>query len=291
MSESLINADGCVLAAVDGSVHAAGVAMLAGWAAARLDVELELLHALDRVSGGARRDLSGNLALGAQETLLEELAGLDEQRSRLAQAHGRAQLEQLRDAVAGEHGVQPRVVQRHGELVDTLLDQEPHVRLFVIGARGEHAEAAPGHLGSNLERVIRAVHRPVLVAPSAFRPVGSFLIAFDGSPTTRKCVEMVAQSPLLRGLDCHVLMVGADDSARRDALAWAQGRLREAGFAPHARIVDGTPDAVINAQMQEHAIDLLVMGAYGHSRIRRLIVGSTTTQVLRTATGPVLLLR
>jgi len=38
-------------------------------------------------------------------------------------------------------------------------------------------------------------------------------------------------------------------------------------------------------------IDLLIMGAYGHSRIRHLIVGSTTTAVLRSCTIPVLLLR
>jgi nucleotide-binding universal stress UspA family protein len=34
-----------------------------------------------------------------------------------------------------------------------------------------------------------------------------------------------------------------------------------------------------------------VMGAYGHSRIRQLLVGSTTTSMLRTTTSPLLLLR
>ncbi|MDP5776249.1 universal stress protein, partial [Pseudomonas aeruginosa] len=41
----------------------------------------------------------------------------------------------------------------------------------------------------------------------------------------------------------------------------------------------------------EHAIDLLVMGAYGHSRIRQFLVGSTTTSMLRSTTSPLLLLR
>jgi len=39
------------------------------------------------------------------------------------------------------------------------------------------------------------------------------------------------------------------------------------------------------------SIDLLVMGVYGHSRIRQFLVGSTTTQMLRTTTSPLLLLR
>lgn len=291
MTQQLINTQGAVLAALDTSAHAAAVASHAGWAAARLDARLEFVHAIDRAVGGGRSDLSGNLSLGSQEALLAELAALDEQRSRLAQAHGRALLEQLQAEVRNAHGVDARIVQRHGELVETLLDLEQHARLFVIGSRGEHADFAKHHLGSNLERVIRAVHRPILVAPRQFQPIRSFLIAFDGSPTTRKCVEMVAASPLLHGLDCHLVTAGADDENRRAGLSWAEQRLREAGFTPRARIVAGTPDAVIPAQLKEHAIDLLVMGAYGHSRIRTLIVGSTTTQILRECRVPTLLLR
>jgi nucleotide-binding universal stress UspA family protein len=36
---------------------------------------------------------------------------------------------------------------------------------------------------------------------------------------------------------------------------------------------------------------ILVMGAYGHSALRTLIFGSTTTTVLRTVRAPVLLVR
>jgi nucleotide-binding universal stress UspA family protein len=165
------------------------------------------------------------------------------------------------------------------------------VRLFVIGKRGEHADFARGHLGSNLERVKRAVHRPVLIAARAFRPIQRFMIAFDGSETTRKCVDVVCASPLLAGLDCHVLMVGSDTPERRAQLRWASDTLQAAGYAPQARIVSGTAETCIRANVQELEIDFLVMGAYGHSRIRNLIVGSTTTQVLRECQIPMLLLR
>jgi nucleotide-binding universal stress UspA family protein len=40
-----------------------------------------------------------------------------------------------------------------------------------------------------------------------------------------------------------------------------------------------------------NAIELLVMGAYGHSRVRQLIIGGTTTAMVRTCLIPVLLLR
>lgn len=106
------------------------------------------MHAIDRESGPKRPDLSGNLSLGSQEPLLTELAALDEQRSKLAQAHGRALLEQLQGEVLAAHGVKAGVLQRHGGLVDALLDLEAQVRLFVIGSRGEHAGAAKDHLAA-----------------------------------------------------------------------------------------------------------------------------------------------
>jgi nucleotide-binding universal stress UspA family protein len=290
MNTTLIHTEGRVLAAVDLSQYAASVADYAGWAAARLDAPLELLHVLDRDREASSRDLSGNLSLGETEDLLTELASLDERRAGLAQKQGRALLEGLRERVAGQ-GVDAAIRQRHGALVETLLELEAEARLFVIGKRGEHADFAKGHLGSNLERVMRAVHRPVLVASRAFRLVGRFLIAFDGSATTRRCVEMVCASPLLKGLGCDVLMVGAPDDAQQAQLQWAQATLREAGFDAQMHVAAGTPDAVIAAQVDALGIDLLVMGAYGHSRIRTMIVGSTTTQVLQHCAIPVLLLR
>lgn len=289
---TLIHASGRVLAALDASLYSASVADHAGWAASHLGSPLELIHAIDRRHGDpASLDLSGSLALGEQELLLRELADLDAEQGRLAQSKGRMLLEQARDRVASAFGVDAKIAQRQGGLVETLLGLEPEVRLFVLGKRGEHADFAAGHLGSNLERVMRAVHRPVLIASRAFKPIQRFLVAFDGSPTTRRCVEMVCASPLLKGADAELLTVGEDTPERCGQMAWATQRLQEAGFAPVERYIGGSPEAVIPASVKEFGIDLLVMGAYGHSRIRNLIVGSTTTQVLRTSLVPVLLLR
>lgn len=289
---ALLNVGGRVLAAIDASGYASSVAGHAAWAASRLDAPLEFVHAIERdpaVHAGA--DLSGNLSLGSQERLLAELAALDEQRGRLAQERGRLLLDDARAQAAASHGLAAEGRQRHGALVDTLLELEPDVRLFVLGKRGEHADFAKGHLGSNLERVVRAVHRPVLVAARAFRPVDRFMVAFDGSVTTRRCVDMVCASPLLRGLEAHVLMVGDAGAAADTHLDWARTQLHSAGFTANVHHLPGAPDAVISGQVDALGIDLLVMGAYGHSRIRNLILGSTTTQLLRTCRIPMLLLR
>lgn len=290
-SSTLIHADGRVLAALDVSSYATSVAGIAAWAAARLSSPLEYLHVMDRPNAAPdKQDLSGNLILGDREDLLAELSALDESRSRIAQESGRRLLEQARVLARESSAIEAETRLRHGGLLDTLLEFEADVRLFVIGKRGEHADFSKGHLGSNLERVVRAVHRPVLVASRAFTPPQKFLIAFDGSATTRRCIEMVCASPLLKDIVCDLLMVG-DSPGETDGLEWAREQLSDAGFHVNVHVVAGSADAVIARHVQDHAIELIVMGAYGHSRIRSLILGSTTTQILRTCLVPVLLLR
>jgi nucleotide-binding universal stress UspA family protein len=288
---TLIMADGRVLAALDASLYTQSVGDHAAWAAGRLQSPLGFVHTIERPNSRDGSDLSGNLGLGEQDALLKELARLDEQRGRVEQLRGRALLDQASARVAPQLS-QPATRQlRQGALVDSLLDLQPDTRLIVIGKRGEHADFARGHLGRNLERVVRAVNRPVLVASRAFKPIERFLIAYDGSATTQRCVELVCASPLLKGLTCELLQVGEDTASQRQQLEWAASRLREAGFSPTARLLPGSAEKVIIECAQSRNVDLLVMGAYGHSRIRHLIVGSTTTQVLRACHIPMLLLR
>lgn len=291
-SHPYMNVGGRVLAAIDASSYTESVSHWAAWAAARLGAPLEYLHVLNRHQEAASiADFSGNLALDAREKLLQDLVAVDESRSKVGQERGRLLLQQAKAIAADAHGVAAETRLRHGSLVDTLTELETGVRLFVLGKRGAHADFAKGHLGGHLERVVRAVHRPLLIASRSFAEVKRVLIAFDGSPTTRKGVEMVAASPLFRGLEIRLAMVGAINETSSTQMRWALESLSAAGLTAHGQFLSGEPEIALADYVGEAHIDLLVMGAYGHSRIRKLIVGSTTTTMLRKCQVPVLLLR
>ncbi|MHB0982390.1 MAG: universal stress protein [Thiobacillus sp.] len=280
-----------VIACIDGSSITLAVCDYAAWASRKMDAPLEFLHVLGRSEYLIPADLSGNLGLGSREHLLQELAELDEKRSRVALEQGRLMLDAAR-ARAVEDGVpNPTSRQRHGELVDTLIELETDIRLLVMGRQGEHGDSAGEHIGSHLENVVRTLHRPILVIPADYTEPQRILIAFDGSATTRKAVEMVAASPLFRGLPCHLVMVGTDKAEAREQLDWARSTLDRAGFQVIAGIRSGHVEEVLCAYRTEHAIDLIVMGAYGHSKIREFLVGSTTTKLIRQSRVPLLLLR
>jgi len=278
------------MACIDGSTQAAAVCDCAVWASQRLGAPLSLLHVLDQQRYPLSGDFSGIIGLGSREFLLEELASLDEKRNKLALEEGRMMLDAARQR-AVKAGVEPTLRHRHGDLVESLRELEGDIRLLVIGKQGEDSGSEVQLIGSQLESVIRTMHRPILVTPADFRAPASAMLAFDASATSRKGVEMLVASPLLKGMPIHLVTVSSDTHEARAALDAARDKLAAAGFEVHVAILEGEVEARLRDYQAEHAIELLVMGAYGHSRIRQFFVGSTTTNMLRSATTPLLLLR
>lgn len=280
-----------VMACIDNSQSSVAVCDYAAWASQRLDAPLTLLHVLDEEKYPAGADLSGSIGLGSREHLLEELATLDARRARLALEQGQHMLEKARERTVIGGAAIPELKQRHGHLVESLNDLQDDIRLLVIGKVGEDSTRNAHSLGSQIEAVVRTLHRPILITASGYKEPGKVMFAFDGSPTAYKTVQMLAASPLCEGLPLHLVMVGAESESNREALEKARNMLLSSGFVVQAQIRQGEVETALHAYQAEHGIDLLVMGAYGHSRIRQFLVGSTTTTMLRTATVPVLLLR
>jgi nucleotide-binding universal stress UspA family protein len=281
-----------ILTCTDGSLYASSVCQHSAWAASRLQTGVTLLHVLDphrELSHGG--DLTGAIGFNASAGLTEELVKLEATQARVARLKGTALLEDAAQQLTAA-GISPiETLQRHGTLVETLAELEPASALVVIGKRGSHADFAKGHLGGQVERVIRTSVRPVLVAARAFNPIERFLIAYDGGTSIRKALHFMQNSPLLKGLSCHLLRAGRIDDNARYYLDETADKLRLNGFDVTSKAIAGAPEDVIANYVKDQSIDLLVMGAYGHSPIRQFILGSTTTTMVRTCQIPVLMFR
>ncbi|MCK2168649.1 universal stress protein [Thalassospira xiamenensis] len=279
-----------LIALIDGSGYSQSVRDLTCWVAERTAASVELMHVLGRRGVGSEpTDLSGNLKLGARTALLQELADLDEQKAKLELKRGRLLLEEAKSGLeeTGLSSVSTKL--RHGDLIDAIGEFEGDADLIIIGKRGEAADFAKLHLGSNLERVVRSATKPVLVASRAFKPISKFLIAFDGGESAMKAVRHIAGGKLFTGLPCVLLCVGKPTDSLQEKLDDAAALLRKAGYEVEASFEAGEPEDVIKNRIESDNIDLLVMGAYGHSRIRNLIIGSTTTEMVRSCQVPVMM--
>lgn len=279
-----------LIALIDGSIYSKSVCENAAWISRRTGSPIELLHVLGRRET-ATSDLSGSIALGARTALLQELSSLDEQRAKLAQKRGRAILEDAETILrtAGVETVTSRL--RQGDLIEAVAEAERSSRGIIVGKRGEAANFAKLHLGSNLERIARVATKPVFVAARAFRPINKVLIAYDGGPSAMKAVDHIASAPLFAGLDIRLLTVGNESADIQRRLEGAQATLRSGGREASIEVCAGQPDKVIAQVIEREGIDLLVMGAYGHSRIRTLVIGSTTAEMMRSCKVPVVLFR
>lgn len=280
-----------IIALVDGSIYAASVCEHAAWIANRTGSTVELVHVLGRRDAAPTEDHSGAIALGARTTLLTQLAELDAQRAKLISQHGRAILDDAQALVRQADVADVTTRLRTGDIVETVAEVEHDASMILIGKRGEAADFAKGHLGSNLERIVRASHKPVFVAARAFKPISKVLVAHDGGASAAKAVDHIARNPLFQGLSVHVVTVGNITPEVTKGLAEAKAQISSAGIEAETSILPGQPETALSKLIEEAKLDMLVMGAYGHSRIRSLIIGSTTTEMMRSCKVPVLLIR
>lgn len=286
-----------ILACIDASSYAGNVCDISAWAAGRLEAGIEILHVVQRADAvAARNDLSGAIGLGVKSSLLEELTRIDEAEGKLAIERGRIMLESAKEKLH-EAGVGDVVVtHRHGGIVETVTEREMDADLVVMGKRGASHEFAADHLGSKVERVIRASIKPVLLASRRGHDFekgdpSAIVVAFDGSAAANKALDFVAASKLFAGLPIRVVIAGGDDARHRKLETDAQAKLDGCAGEVVVSRRDGNAEDVIAAAVKETPESLLVMGAYGHSPLRSMIVGSTTTTMIRTVPAPVLLVR
>jgi nucleotide-binding universal stress UspA family protein len=106
-----------------------------------------------------------------------------------------------------------------------------------------------------------------------------------------KAVDHIARDPLFSGLTVVVVTVGAATAEAKKGLADAQALLRAAGIDAETRLVQGQPEDELARLVEAEGFGMVVMGAYGHSRIRSLIIGSTTSEMVRSCKVPILLIR
>jgi len=278
-----------ILVCTDGSPYSFVCYDYAAWLAQRTGAALDVLYVSDLrlFEVPMVADLSGSLGVQPYQAVLGRLQEFEQERAK-------AILEQARVFLAAKA---PRTsvsfTHKLGFLVDTFHEFEAHADLIMLGKRGENANFATEHLGSTMERVVRASHRPCLVTSRAFKPVERVLFAYDGGKSCQRALEFLTTTAAFRDLELHVVTVAApgEEAAALQTLQAAEGVLRAAGRAPIAQMLVGAPDNEISAYVENRGIHLLIMGAYGHSRIRQLIIGSTTTSMIRRCKIPVLLFR
>jgi nucleotide-binding universal stress UspA family protein len=196
-----------------------------------------------------------------------------------------------RQIVTAEHRVA-----RYGldSIADTLAQHARYADLLVLGQPDPGGTSPVDRLV--LEQVLLSSGRPVLVIPAAGagQTIGErVLVAWDAG---REAVRAVADAmPLIEAAgSATILTVNPAFSGRHGDIPGADiaRHLARHGVAIETTSVyseSSDPTEPTLGWMREHGTDLLVMGAYGHTRVRELMLGGMTRGILKRMTVPVLM--
>ena len=274
----------------DGSANSLKALEYGIYIARKLDASLIGLYVLDvnLIQGPMLTDISGSIGMppydgffDAIETSLNEKADCI-----LKDFQERCQ----------KSGVNVEVKKTIGRISQIIIEEAQNADLILMAKKGEHFHLKEGGLlGSVAEAVVRDSGKPVLVTPENFVEIESMALAYDGSDSALKALELSLELSKRAVWPITVVII-TSDAKKADTLSAQIEEMNEKdSSAPMADcetiILSGKDQDEIIKFIKEGSVELMVMGAYGHNRLRELFLGSTTSHVIRKSPIPVLLTR
>lgn len=219
-----------------------------------------------------------------------------------ANAERLAVAKRLFEETAAGSGVE---VEYHGVVADAAGAMNLELRYADIGVVGQRdPEQLIGDMYANLpESVALESRRPVMVVPHIgySRPVGrNVLLAWNDSPEAMRAATeampllQAAEKVTLLVIDGHKRDIEIDDANGHDDPPGSRAAGWLARHGVNASIVNDVSDgsdvgSVILSRVSDLGIDLVVMGVYGHSKLRETFFGGASKTMLGNMTVPTLI--
>jgi nucleotide-binding universal stress UspA family protein len=252
--------------------------------ALKLNAIISGLHVLDvhLLQGPMLTDISGAVGMppydgffSAIETSLNEKADfvIDNFRKRCRKA-----------------GLHPEIKKVIGKIDEIIIEESQNADFILMAKKGEHFHLKEGGLlGSVAEAVIRHSGKPVMITLNNFREIESMGIAYDGSPSAKKALHFSLDLSKQTDWPLTAIIITSDmeKAERLSSQIEESAQTRETDC--EVIILSGKEEEEIIKFIKEDAVELVVMGAYGHNRLRELLLGSTTTFIINNSPIPVLL--
>ena len=275
-----------ILIPVDGSANSATAVDYGIYIAPKLEATLTGLHVIDvyLIQGPLMTDISATVGMPPYDGFFEAVE---------------TSLKEKADAVLKNFEDRCRTAsiscltkKNIGKISDTIIEEAENADLVLMAKKGEHFHLKEGGLlGSVAEAVIRRSGKPVIVIPESFREIESIGLAYDGSAPARKALELCLNISEKSKWPITVLIISADAQKAADLSAQVE-EMAQKGLADCEVIISAGREAdEILKFIAEGAVELMVMGAYGHNRLRQWLLGSTTSHIIHKSPIPVLLIR
>jgi nucleotide-binding universal stress UspA family protein len=182
-----------------------------------------------------------------------------------------------------EAGVPYREAEEVGVPAERLLAAAEDVNWTLLGQETRFRFATQKEECDTLRTVLRSCTRPVVVVPREAKQGTTVLIAYDASPASLRALHAFRTSGLDGRQPAHVLSAADDEglAAQRAEEAARFLRFYDIKAEAHALPASAPEADLILRQAERHDARLIVLGAFGRSRLSEAFSGSTTLSVLR----------
>jgi nucleotide-binding universal stress UspA family protein len=279
-----------ILIPTDGSANSLKALEYGIYIARKLGASLTGLYVIDvnLIQGPMLTDISGSVGMPPYEGFFDAIEkSLNEKADFI-----------LKEFI--EHcqksGINSEVKKTIGRISPVIIEESQGVDLILMAKKGEHFHLKEGGLlGSVAEAVTRNSGKPVLVTPENFLEIESMALAYDGSDSALKALKLSLELSEQAVWPLTVVIITSDAQKAATLSAQVEEMNEENSEDPIADceiiIISGKESDEIIKFILEGAVELMVMGAYGHNRLRELFLGSTTSHVIRKSPTPILLTR
>jgi nucleotide-binding universal stress UspA family protein len=275
-----------IMIPIDGSEHARVAVAYGIYFAKKIKASLTGIHVIDLrlLHGPVFTDVSGSGIPSYDEFIPAIESSLD--------ARAEAILQDFKKQCEDE-GV-PSQSKKITGIIDDVIIEEGQGRCdwILLAQRGEHFHIDNGALlGSTTQSVVRRSGKPVLVTPGKYREINSMAVAYDGSAPAEKALNLAAELAKLTKWPLTVVTITANKGWGDEISKKADDYLVPFAIQHKTMVIPGNEEQELLNFTGGKETDLLVMGAYGHNKLRELVVGSITSLIMRKSDIPVLMTR
>jgi nucleotide-binding universal stress UspA family protein len=275
-----------ILIPIDGSANSDTALQYGIYVAHKLKAVISGLHVLDvnLLQGPMLTDISGAVGMPPYDGFFDAIQkSLDEKADIIINSFQ----ENCRRA-----GLKPEMKKVMGKIDEIIIEEASTADFILMAKKGEHFHLKEGGLlGSVAEAVIRNSGKPVMITPDKFLEIECMAIAYDGSSSAKKALKFALSLSKQATWPLTALIITPDMEKATKLTSQIEEVAQEEETDCEVVILSGKEVTEIIKFIEEGAVELFVMGAYGHNRLRELLLGSTTAQVIQKSTIPVVLTR
>ncbi len=210
-------------------------------------------------------------------------------------AQARQHVEQLLSQFAvrcTQEKVSHKLLEDIGNPVDQIVREAQRYDLVLLGQQAAVDRDSEETSSETLEQILRHTPRPIIAVPAKPRKGGGVLVAYDGSVQAARALQSFLASGLHALGEIRVISIDAKSSV--EAAKKADRAVEFLSFhgvkAKLHPVISSKPiGRVLIDESNSLGSELIVMGAYGKTRLRDFFLGSVTKTVLHESQAPVFL--